>query len=448
MRSLTVTLATLLTLAFAFGHGASTGADQTPHSDVVVIEGATLVNGRFGSQTNVTIVSEGGRITHVGERPHTVPEYARILDGAGRFVIPGLIDVHTHDSSEAYFRRMLGWGVTSAHLMPRSLPESPVEMERRSQAAEASTPRLQVTPMFAGAFPDNLVPDMYEFLTPKSPDEARKAVRKVHSQGYRQIKIIQDDSTLWAGEEHRSPLIPEPVFEALVQEARAKDMRIYVHATQLDIARTAIASGIDAFMHGIMDEQLASEDWRAMQEAGMVWTPTLNALFLFGDQRRYARRLLVDSSFSAVTSREQLAERKAHASADQPIIPPKMDTLVEYTDAYVATIAQNNQRALRFDVPIAVGSDGGPGGLSTHLELELLQENGMSPTEVLTAATYGGAATMGWEEEVGSVEVGKLADLVILEADPRADIRNCRKIAWVIKGGNPYSPETLFMEAN
>lgn len=359
-----------------------------------------------------------------------------------------VIDVHVHSSSQEYLRRMLGWGVTSVHLMPRSLPESPVEMERRSEAAEAPTPRLQVTPMFAGAFPDNLVPDTYEFLKPKTPDEAREAVRKVHEQGYRQIKIIQDNSTLWASEEHRSPLIPEPVFEALVQEARAKDMRIYVHATQLDVARTAIASGVDAFMHGTMDEQLTSEDWRAMQEVGMAWTPALNALFLFGDQGRYARRLLADSSFSAVTSREQLAERKAHAYADQPIIPPKMDTLVEHTDAYVATIAQNNQRALRFDVPVAVGSDGGPGGLSTQLELELLQENGMSPTEVLTAATYGGAATMGWEEEVGSVEVGKLADLVILEAVPRADIRNCRKIAWVIKGGNPYSPEALFMEGH
>lgn len=447
-----ITVAALLALFLVgcnAGNDTTLREDAAPadfHSDMLVIERTTLVNGHSGSQTNVTLVIEGGRITHVGARPDMLPTDARVIDGADRFVIPGLIDVHVHDSSDDYLLRMLAWGVTSVHLMPQSLPESSVRIQARSQTAEAPMPRLQVTPMFAWAFPDNLVPDTYEFLKPGTPEEAREAVRKLHSEGYRQIKIIQDDSSLWAGDEHRSPLGPEPVLEALINEARANDMRIYVHATQLDVARTAIASGIDAFMHGIMDKQLTSEDWRAMHETGTAWTPTLNALLLFGDQRRYARRLLADSDFAAVMGTEQLAGLKANASADQPIIPPKMDMLVEHTDAYLTTIAQNSQRALQFDVPIAVGSDGGPSGLSTQLEMELLQENGMSPTAVLAAATYGGAVTLGWENEVGSVEVGKLADLVILDADPTVDIRNCRKIDWVIKGGNPYTPEALFAE--
>ena len=76
----------------------------------------------------------------------------------------------------------------------------------------------------------------------------------------------------------------------------------------------------------------------------------------------------------------------------------------------------------------------------------MLQAGGLTPTEVLTAATRGGAIALGRQADLGSIEVGKLADMVVLNADPTADVRNCREIEWVIKGGWVYRPRQLALE--
>ena len=127
---------------------------------------------------------------------------------------------------------------------------------------------------------------------------------------------------------------------------------------------------------------------------------------------------------------------------------PALGTLVENTDAYVSVLAANTRAAQTAGVVVAVGSDGGPAGISTHLELEFLQESGLTATDAVAAATYGGAVALGREEELGSVEVGKLADMVILNSDPTVDIRNSRDIAWVVKGGRAYQPHELMANQN
>ena len=102
-------------------------------------------------------------------------------------------------------------------------------------------------------------------------------------------------------------------------------------------------------------------------------------------------------------------------------------------------LGANARSELDAGVAVAVGGDGGPAGVSTQLELELLQEHGLTPIECLAAATRGGALALGWEADVGSIEVGKLADFVVLTADPTLDIRNCRSIAFVVKGGTAHA---------
>ena len=132
--------------------------------------------------------------------------------------------------------------------------------------------------------------------------------------------------------------------------------------------------------------------------------------------------------------------------AEESIVRPQTAFLVENTESHVATLARNTRCAQDAGIPVAVGTDGGPGGISTHIELELLQTGGLTPTEVLIAATHGGAIALGREEDLGSVEVGKLADLVVLNADPTADVKNCRQIEWVIKGGAVHRPRQLALE--
>jgi imidazolonepropionase-like amidohydrolase len=412
---------------------------KTIDSASLIITGATLVDPQTGRQRpDVTIIVTGDRIAFVGEHPeYPLPPAGSVIDATGQWVIPGLIDVHVHDASSASLRGLLDWGVTSIQLMPNSPPLGPALMERNSRDPGSPTPRLQVTAMFAGAFPENLVP-AYQFLKPETPAEARHDVARLHSNGYRQIKIIQDDTTLWAGPDLRSQLMPDEVVEALVEEARAQDMRVYVHATQRSVAQAALEQGLDAFMHGVMDARLTTKDWHQMRKAGTVWTPAYNAPYVFGDRRTYARRIVADPHLLRAMSEDDRMKWKSRASADSPIVMPAMTHLVEHTPEYMEVLGGNTRRALSEGVTVAVGSDGGPSGVSTQLELEFMQENGCTPLECLAAATEGGALALGWEADVGSIAVGKLADLVVLSANPALDIRNCRSIAYVVKGGAIY----------
>jgi imidazolonepropionase-like amidohydrolase len=413
----------------------------------LVIRDVQVVNCQTGAVTpETTIVVEGDRITHVGAPPVTLPRGARVLHGAGSWVIPGLVDVHVHDGTEEYLRDLLAWGVTSIHLMPHAAIVDPTALQRTSEDGLAHLPRIQLSEMFAGDFPDNLFPGAYEFRKPVTVDEASEAVRESYARGYRQIKIIRDDSEQWSGEAYRVPLLAREVYDALVAEARALDMRVYVHATRSEVADVALAAGLDAFLHGVMDAELGAEDWRRMAEAGTAWVPTFNALYCFGDQRAYARRVLAGDRFRALLDEAERAQWSGMAESEQPIVLPPTAHLVENTEAYVAVSASNTRHALRAGIPVAVGTDGGPAGISTHLELELLRDAGLSSTEVLTAATRGGAIALGRGDELGSIEVGRLADLILLSADPTADVRNCRAIEVVVKGGEVHRPAHLALE--
>jgi imidazolonepropionase-like amidohydrolase len=101
------------------------------------------------------------------------------------------------------------------------------------------------------------------------------------------------------------------------------------------------------------------------------------------------------------------------------------------------TILRNTVTARQAGVPLAVGSDQ-PVGVGTHIEMELMAEAGLTPAEVLIAASAGGARVLGLEGEVGTIVVGKRADLVVLRSNPLSDIRNARDVEWTIKGGQQF----------
>jgi imidazolonepropionase-like amidohydrolase len=434
------------------GFGACSSSDSLvaarqfeTESITLVLENVTLVDVRDGShRAGVNIAVAGDRIAFIEQSQ--LPALAtttRTLDGTGKWVVPGFVDVHVHDASESYRGDLLAWGVTSIHLMPNVPSEDPVALTLQAETPEAPTPRLQMTEMFAGDFPDNLLPGAYQFKKPTTVDEARRLVRESYGRGYRQIKIIRDDSFAWSGDEYRVSMLPLPIYEALVTEARALDMRVYVHATQRDVARAALGPGLDAFLHGVMDFELDEDDWQSMSTTNTVWAPTINALLCFGDQRVYAKRVLSDERFTALLEPEEKTHWVGLAEAADPVVFPPMAHLVANSETYLTTLERNTRSALESDLPCAVGTDGGPGGISTHIELELLQEAGLTATEILHAATLGGAVAMGRQADLGSVEEGKLADLVVLNADPTDEVRNCREIEWVIKGGTVHHPSQL-----
>ncbi len=413
-------------------------------SRAVVIQSTTLIDGRTGRAVSETsIVIQDGRIQSVGDVNRVeVPSDARIIDGQGKWVIPGLVDVHTHSAQEGALRRFLALGFTTVHLMPgRSVPDNPGEVEKRSESPENHTPRLHLSPIFSGGFPESAIPGLHQFK-PKTVLEARQAVRGFKQLGFRSIKIIQEDGLPWMGSAVAPRLLPE-VFAALVDEAQRLDMRVYVHTTQLVDTRAAILAGLNAFMHGTMDTLIDDSLWGEMLSRKIVWTPTYRVVLAEGDPPDYAQRILSDTKLTESLLDAELSKYRSDVSMKAADISSRFPGLAPNLSTYVSNLHQNTQHAQSRGVTIALGSDGGPPGLGSHLEMEFLYEAGLTPAQVIVAATYGGATALGVDDEIGSIEFGKLADLVVLTADPLEDIRNARKIEWVIKGGVPVKPKEI-----
>ena len=420
---------------------------EPPPAATLAIESATLVDGHTGAtRPETTILIADGRIAAVGPAGEvSVPEGARTIDGAGKWVIPGIVDVHTHirPDDTAGLRRFLAAGVTTIHSMPSGDPlTDPTSWERHSRDAATAGPRVQATPLFSAEFPDNLFPGAYPLTKPTDAAAARAAVRAAHDLGYRQIKIIQEDGTPFVGVEGAVADFDDDVFLALVDEARALGMRVYVHATRLEDARLTLRAGAHAFMHGIMDRSVPDSVWSRMVERGIVWTPAFRMLSGYGDSRDFNRRAAADSALHPVLGREGLEAALAAARPDA-VPAPGLDVLYANVERYLDTLAANTRAALAAGVPIAVGSDGGPPGVGTHVELELMQERGVEPAQVIIAATSAGARALGLSEEIGALEKGMVADLVVLGADPTKDVRNARQVEWVVKAGNLWSTSEL-----
>jgi imidazolonepropionase-like amidohydrolase len=409
-----------------------------------VIQSTNVVDGRTGEVTPfMDILIEGGVIRSLGSASGSaseplIPDGARILDGRDKWVMPGLIDVHVHNSDAAYLSKMLAMGVTTIHLMPNHPPDSPAEFMQRSNDPRHQSPRVHMSAMFTRSFPDNLFPGVYEFLKPGSVSEARDQIRMLAEQDYKSIKIIEDDSVLWAGPESVSPRLDPEVFSTLVEQARLRNMRVYIHSTQLEVTRQAVVA--DALLHGTMDFEGDAALWSAMRRNEITWAPVFTALNLFGDFGRYANRLLSDPLLAAALSEPELAQFQEWTKSSTPLFAPGAGVLHANLDQYVDVIARNTRMASDHGITVAVGTDGGPAGASTHLELELMQANGLTAREVIVAASWGGARALGIEAEAGFLDEGRVADLIVLQANPLLDIRNTRKIEWVIKGGIIFEP--------
>jgi imidazolonepropionase-like amidohydrolase len=449
----------LVTVTFvALCFPAAVGSAQ----EVLVLRSATVIDGRGGPpRDRTTVVVRAGRISAVGpDRATPVPSGATVLDARGRWVIPGLIEVHSHDTDRQPLQQALALGVTSALVI--GVSDTVLYLEQWSAQPSSAAPRLYITPGgFSGEFPDNVFPGLIRVARPRSPAEASRDVAKLRSRGATQLKIWQDDGRLWSDSPEPLLTLAPAVVQEIVRSAHRRGMRVYAHAWQMRYAREAVAAGVDALIHPIADSLADQELLRILARRRMPWVTTLTGLDAFYDPRTYARRVLGDSRLKAALPgpkehaassllRQRLAwpsdwdalEQRARDTVPYGTTQHPVPNLARNYRSYRETVIRNTLAAWRAGVPLAVGSDQ-PIGLGTHIEMELLVEAGLTPAEVLRAASAGGARVLGLERELGTIEVGKRADLVVLRANPFLDIRNARDVEWTIKGGTRFRDGTL-----
>lgn len=432
MRTLVAALA--LTTSF------TTAEEGTP---VIAITGVTLIDGTGRPPiSDALIVVADGRIAAVGPENDTrVPADAQVVDAQGKFVIPGLADMHNHLGSGAFvssgedysrnLRRLLAFGVTTV-FVPGIADTTYLELEALTAGDSGPYPRMLGVGSGFGTLGG---------ISPATAEEARSRIRDLKKAGVDAIKLAYDDLS-WLTTRGALTLSPD-VMRAIIVESHAQGLKTYVHAPLLHHAKEALQAGADGLLHGILSDPVDDEFITLMKSNGAVYVSTLS---LFEDCANIAAWVERQESFdiNRLTPADVYASLKSHGAASQ--WESMWDNLA-YTRTRLVNVRGNLNRVAAAEIPIAIGTDAGFAGVvlgvSAQLELVLHVEAGVSPIEVIRMATLGAARMAALESQSGSIEVGKKADLVILDADPIADIENLRTVSLVLRGGVSYAPEEL-----
>jgi imidazolonepropionase-like amidohydrolase len=411
-----VALSTLFVsaLTLASACGAPVEAPEAVQSDAIAYEGARLIIGDGEVIENGTLVVEHDRLVSVGgESSVVVPDGAARVDLSGHTVMPAIIDTHVHlretrEERVEDLQRKAYYGVGVVLSLGRGVGEMAFTLrdEILPNAARYRTVGRGITAPEPGRT------EVPSWIT--TEDEARAAVQALVPQNVDMVKIWVDDR---GGQFDK--LSPE-LYGAVIDEAHMHGLRVTAHVYTLEDAKGLLRAGLDAFAHGIRDMDVDDEVVQLFQERpDVVLVPNLPG-----------RGVAADLSWlNGTIPADQLAEMQAR-SVDRPAAQEAFGIQ-----------ARNLARLSTEGVTIGFGTDGGA-GWSPHAEMEDMVLAGMSPSDVLVAAT-GNSAAMLALDDLGTLAAGKSADFVVLEANPLDDITNTRHIADVYLRGEAVDRAAL-----
>jgi imidazolonepropionase-like amidohydrolase len=419
---------------------------HTPTMRRLSIVNARIFDPRTGTlSTPTTINIEGDRIANIGEP--MIFNAADVYDAQGKVVLPGLWDMHTHLATEDGLLNLAA-GITSARDLGND-SDFITSFKRQIEAGEAIGPRIVLAGLVDGPGPfkgpTNILAD--------NEEEARKAVDFFAGRNYEGLKIY-------------SSIKPELV-PVLTSYAHQRGLRVSGHIPAGMRAEQAVDAGYDEIQHANMlllnfmpdvtdtrtparftepakraaDLDLQSPEVRAFIEKlrakNIVVDPTL-ALF---ENLLTARAGSMSPTYAMVADRFPPQVRRYFLTGGLPV-PEGMDERYRKSFAKMQELVRELHRA---GVKVVAGTDA-LAGFSLHRELELYAEAGIPNAEVLRMATLTPAEILKREKDLGTIEAGKLADLIVIDGDPLANMRDIRKVVKVVKGGNVYEPKELYGE--
>jgi imidazolonepropionase-like amidohydrolase len=384
------------------------------------------------------VVVEGDHIAQVGQSL-AVPAGAQVIDLGDATLLPGFIDAHVHMSMEMsddfyrdfyltsfrfpaeqafyaakYAKVTLDAGFTTVRDLG-SRDFIALGLRNAINAGITEGPRMLVANYGVGSTaghadqapfpPDRVRPAGTIEGICNGPEECREAVRYQIKYGADVIKFMPSGGVLSLSDPVDVPELTQEEVSAIVSEAHAWHRKVAAHSHGDEAAKMAIAAGVDSIEHGSF---LKDDTLRQMKDKGVYLVPTLFA----GDW--------------------------VGAKADK--FPPAIAVKAR---AAAAAAQSMFQRALKIGVKVAFGTDSAvePHGLDAR-EFALMVKNGMTPAQALLAATAGGADLLGLADRIGTLEPGKLADLVAVPGDPLQDIRQTEKVSFVMQGGRVVKNQT------
>ena len=418
-----------LVLAAAIGAAAPSFAADAAPVKVVAIRAGKLVDVAAGTVLkDQTIIISGERITAVGPSASTaVPSGAEVIDLSAQTVLPGLIDMHTHLTSDPYLsgynslgvsdtraalygaraaRQTLEAGFTSVRNVGAS-GFGDVALRDAINEGDIIGPRMRTAGyaigIKGGHCDENLLPAEMNYTgrgVADGPWEARAKVREMAKYGADVIKICASGGVLSKGDEPGAQQYTLEEMQAIVHEAHKLGRKVAAHAHGASAIHDAIVAGVDSVEHSSL---IDAEGIRLAREKG-----TYLVMDIYNDD------FILQEGVKAGMLPESIEKEKALGQLQR----------------------DNFRKAFQGGAKMAFGTDAGvyPHGDNAR-QFAYMVKYGMTPMQAIQAATINAADLLGWKDRVGSIAAGKYADIIAVQGDPAANVAELTKVTFVMKGG-------------
>lgn len=434
---------------------------------------------------NQTVVITNDLISNIQpSKKIKIPVNATVIDGEGKYLIPGMTDAHIHffQNGGLYARPdVIDLRKDMPYETEMALTKSDMEYKLLRYLKNGITTVIDVganlhflkqredfrdkdfspTIFITGPLLTTYEPQVYENLGDDEPFILTKNIEDGINGVKKQLPLKPDFIKIWyiAGADglsvEESARKNLPIVKAIINEAHKNNLKIAVHATQRITAQLAVENGADFLVHSVDDEVLKPEFVQLMKKNETVFCPTLivhdGYVKTFGQNINpsnyellkadpYQLGSLLDLKHLPDTLRINMYKQRANSP--QSIASLKAADSISMANLKILSDA---------GVLIATGTDAGNIGTmhaSSYLaELQAMQQSGMNNWQILAASTLNGAKVLGKQNELGSVNVGKKANLVLLDANPIDNIENVTKINRIINKGVVFNPDELLNDA-
>lgn len=403
-----------------------------PAQQVLALTNAAIVDPVQGvTRPGQTLIISGGRIERFGPAAEvSIPAGASRADLKGAFLTPGLISAHVHVSdvqglgprvyTDENTLRQLGvfarYGITSVLSLGGEL--TPAFTARDAQRSGGLN-RARI--LVAG-----------DVLNPQTPEDARAEIARMAALRVDWIKIRVDDNLGTAAK-----MAPD-VFTALIAEAHSRNLKVAAHIYYLDDAKALLKAGVDMIAHSVRDREIDDEFIALMKARSVPYCPTLTrelSTFVYESTPDFFSDpfFLREADAAVVARLKEPARQEAMRAAKA----------AQTYKAQLPVAMRNVKRAADAGLLVVMGTDAGPfperfQGYFEHLELATMADAGLTPAQVLRAATVDAARGAGMRD-VGTIAMGRWADLVAFTRNPLDDVRNSKTLSAVWMAGVPVS---------